>query len=145
MTLFQVRYNVMSVSVLENVDVFLVRAGRHSMLSVRVQTSELQATPWWTHRRAPHSAGVFGKRFRVACCWWADKGYMCHLFGRSGVPNLNKRDEYGTGSDSEDIEDQGYMEDMDVDALVMCVTIVLEGNHNRMLLGCVLDPNLCSF
>ena len=70
---------------------------------------------------------------------------MRHLFGRSGVPSLNKTDEYETGSDSEDIEDQGYMEDMDVDALVMRVTIVLKGNHNGMLLGCVLDPNLCSF
>jgi hypothetical protein len=39
---------------------FLVRAGRHGMLSVRVDTPELQATPWWTHRQAPHSAGVCG-------------------------------------------------------------------------------------
>jgi len=115
------------------------------MLSVRVQTSELQATPWWTHRRATHIAGVCGKRFRSVCYWWADKGCMRHRFGGSGVPNLNKTDEYGTGSDSEDIGDQEYMEDIDVDALVMCVTIVLEGNDNGVLPGCVLDRNLCSF
>jgi len=31
------------------------------------------------------------------------KGCMRHRFGGSGVTNLNKTDEYGTGSDSEDI------------------------------------------
>jgi len=73
------------------------------MLSVKVETSESQATPWWTHCQAPHSAGVCGERFRAVRCWWADKGCMRHRFGGSGVTNLNKTDEYGTGSDSEDI------------------------------------------
>ena len=55
--------------------------------------------------------------------------------GGSGRPDSDETED-GMGTDSDEIEDDE--EDMDVGALVACVTIVFEGNRSNTLPGYIL-------
>ena len=58
---------------------------------------------------------------------------------------LHETDEDGMGLDSEGIEGEGDMEDMDNDALSRRARIAFDSSRNGVLPGCVLGPHPCSF